>query len=541
MRLFNTDIHIFREKVFYITALLVAASFPLSEALVSIFSGFLLLQALILQSWKHPDRKSRNLVSLLAFLGIYLVYLVWMLMTSDVQFAFYELKKVVFWVIFPLAVYLSPRLSGMKIFHILGVFVLAVFLSSMISTGKLMLHDYFDVFSNRTVSYISHIRFSFQIILSIIILIWYVLYGGKLSRGWQRWCCIALSAWFIYFLFINQSLLGILVFAGTMGLTLIYFIYRSTSNRLKVAFSAGLLILIIVPALYVYNVLRDYYDFKPVSAETVEWYTPSGNLYEHNFKSVTRENGHLVFVYICHDELRKEWNKRSQIGYDDPLTDYPLNVVLIRYLTSLGYRKDSAGVSKLTDEDILLIEQGVTNHKFKNRFFSIYPRVYETVWEIDQYLKTGDPNNKSLAQRIEYVKASVYLFRKYPVLGIGTGNSKQKYEEIYQNLNAKIRTLNTGSSHNQYLNYLVKFGLTGFFIIHIFIFFPVFGEGQQRNFILILFLLSMCIANLGDANLESHMGLSFFTFFYSLLIWNSVPEMQVVRSQLSEIQGVQKK
>jgi hypothetical protein len=337
---------------------------------------------------------------------------------------------------------------------------------------------------------------------------------------------MALTAWFTYFLFINQSLLGIIVFAGTLGLSLLYYIFRSTSFRLKLAFSIGLLVIIFVPVLYVYGILRDYYDFKPVSPETVDWKTPSGNNYEHNFQSVTRENGYLVFVYICHDELRKEWNKRSQVSYDDPVTDYPLNVVLIRYLTSLGYRKDSTGVSRLTDEDISMIEQGLTNYKFKNRFFSIYPRVYETVWEIDQYLKTGDPNNKSLSQRIEYMKASVTLFRQYPVFGIGTGNAKMKYEEIYNSLNAKLRTLNTGSSHNQYLNYLVKFGLTGFFLIHIFIFLPVFKEGHQRNFILILFLVSISIANLGDANLESHMGLSFFTFFYSLLIWNSTPQMK---------------
>lgn len=526
MRFFDTNIHNFREKAFYISALLVAVSFPFSEALVSIFSGMLLLQALILRSWRHPDRNQRHIISLFTLLSVYAVYLIWMVNTSDVQFAIYELKKVIFWIIFPLGVFLSPRLSGKKINHVLGVFVIAVFISSIISTGKLILHDYFDVFSNRTVSYISHIRFSFQIILSIIILIWFIFSGNQSSNKYFVWGSSALAAWFVYFLFINQSLLGIFVFAGTLGLSLVYYIFKSTSFHLKLAFSVVLLIIIFVPFLYVYGVLRDYYDFKPVSPETVEWKTPSGNHYEHNFQSVTRENGHLVYVYICHDELRKEWNKRSRIGYDQPVTDYPLNIVLIRYLTSLGYRKDSTGVARLTADDISLIEEGVTNYKFRNRFFSIYPRVYETVWEIDQYLKTGDPNNKSLSQRIEYVKASVTLFLRHPFFGTGTGNAKMKYEEIYNRSNAKLQMLNTGSSHNQYLNYLVKFGLTGFFLIHIFIFMPVFKEEQQRNFILILFLISMCIANMGDANLESHMGLSFFTFFYSLLIWNSTPEMK---------------
>jgi len=41
-----------------------------------------------------------------------------------------------------------------------------------------------------------------------------------------------------------------------------------------------------------------------------------------------------------------------------------------------------------------------------------------------------------------------------------------------------------------------------------------------------LFLVAYAFASLGDANLETHMGLSFFIFFYSLFLWNSTSEMK---------------
>ena len=223
-----------------------------------------------------------------------------------------------------------------------------------------------------------------------------------------------------------------------------------------------------------------------------------------------------VYIYICHDELREEWNKRSKIKYDDTLNAYPLNITLIRYLSSLGIRKDSAAISGLTNKDIELIENGITNYKFKNRFFSIYPRVYETIWEVDNYIRSGDPNNKSLVQRFEFVKASLMLLGERPWFGIGTGNWVLRYNEVYDNMDSRLDKDKRASSHNQYLNYMVKFGIIGFLCIVIAILVPVFREGHQKNFIFILFLVSMALANFGDANLESHMGLSFFTFFYCL-------------------------
>jgi len=38
-------------------------------------------------------------------------------------------------------------------------------------------------------------------------------------------------------------------------------------------------------------------------------------------------------------------------------------------------------------------------------------------------------------------------------------------------------------------------------------------------------LVAIAAANFGDANLETHMGLSFFTLFYSLFLWNSPDSM----------------
>jgi hypothetical protein len=515
-----------REQAFFISLIFTAAIFPFSEALVSISSGLLLFQAIILRSWLHPSSKKFSTVNLLFLFSIFGVYIIGVVFTNDFSFALYELKKVIFWIVIPLAFFLSPRLSDHKIYLILKVFILAVLVSSFIFTFQILLNKYFQVEGVRSIGFISHIRFSFQVVLSIIILVWFFFRKEKLQINKGRVVLIGLLLWLVYFLFLLQSLLGIIAFLGTVGVSLLYYLSSIRRNRLKLIVAATLLIFISVPAWFVTDVIRDFYDYELIDQSSLDHQTPSGNNYEFDFENKARENGNLVYIYICHDELRQEWNKRSEIKYEDTLNGYPLSITLIRYLSSLGLRKDSIAISGISDDDIELIESGVTNYKFRNRFFSIYPRVYETVWEVDNYIRSGDPNNKSLAQRIEFVKASLILIGKRPWFGIGTGNWVLKYNEVYDKMNSRLDKDKRAPSHNQYLNYMVKFGIIGFLWIFIAILIPVFREGHHRNFVFILFLVSMALANFGDANLETHMGLSFFSFFYCLLLWHSTPLMK---------------
>ena len=522
----NDLLNRWRENVFFLSLVSMACVFPFSEALVSIFSGILLFQALALRSWFHPSFSDRSWKILLFPVSVYVLYLFGTLFTKDFTFALYELKKTVFWLVIPLAVFLSPKLPEKKLYFVLWVFVGSVTAASLIIAGRLVFHDYFQFDGFRSFSIISHIRYSLQVLLALIILLWFVIRGKCLESGTSPVVGFGLLLWLVLFLFLLKSLSGIVAFLGTVGVSFLYFMVKTKSKRMKIFLLIIFVMFTAIPGVFVGGVLYDYYNFQEVDPGKMEKFTVSGNPYSHDFNRTMRENGHLVDIYICEEELRQEWNKRSEIKYDDMVNGYPLGSTLMRYLASLGYRKDSTGVSKLTADDIGLIEEGVTNYRFKNRYFSIYPRIYESVWEMDQYFRSGNPNDKSLAQRIEFIKASVLIIKDNPVFGIGTGNWKMKYNKAYEQMDTKLSPEKRGPSHNQYLNYLVKFGIVGFAWIMVALLVPVFRSGNRRNFIFMLFLVAFAFASLADANLETHMGLSFFIFFYSLFIWNSASEMK---------------
>jgi len=401
-----------RENAFFLTLVICVGILPFSQALVSISSGLLLFQALILQSWKHPSVSVRSPKSLYLFCSVFAVYVFGIIFTKDYQFALYELKKVIFWIVIPLAVYLSPKISAQRMWLVLKLFVVAVIVASLIHLGKLLFLKEINLADFRHVSIISHIRFSLQVILAIILCGWFVIQKTIIKSKTETILAIVFTVWLIVFLFLLKSLLGLAAFAVTFLVALFLFIHFNDNKIIKRWATLFAIAGILLSFIIVGKAVFDFYRFNDENPSLSEQQTQSGNLYSHDLQNMTRENGTLVYTFICEPELEKAWNKRSKIGYSTSVNGFPVNDILIRYMASKGLKKDSAGFSLLTDADISLIEQGITNHKFKNSRFSIYPRIYETIWELDFYFKTGDPNNKTLAQRIEFVKASFFLIKR---------------------------------------------------------------------------------------------------------------------------------
>ena len=193
-----------------------------------------------------------------------------------------------------------------------------------------------------------------------------------------------------------------------------------------------------------------------------------------------------------------------------------LRSTLIRYLASLGYSKDSVGISKLNSKDITLIEGGVSNHLMKNKW-ALYPRVYELFWEIENYIATGDPSGHSLSLRYELAKNGINTAKRFFWFGTGTGDAN---DEIMQQYELDETVLNNNwrfRPHNQYLTFFVAFGFFGFALIVVLFSIGIIKEKNNLDFISLAFLLIALISMLSEDTLETQAGVTFFAFFLSLL------------------------
>jgi O-antigen ligase len=190
----------------------------------------------------------------------------------------------------------------------------------------------------------------------------------------------------------------------------------------------------------------------------------------------------------------------------------------MRYLTSLGCKKDSAGFSELTPEDIRMIEDGYTNYIYKTRL-SLYPRLYQLYWEIESYIRHGNPSGHSLTQRFEYLKNASHVIKRHFWLGTGTGDVEDEIQLQYKLDKSELEAKWQLKAHNQLVTFFLTFGLIGFIVIAFSVFRAIQLEKNNIDFIALTFMLIVLFSMVNEDTFETQAGASFFAFFFALLIF----------------------
>ncbi len=505
-------------NLFYFVMVGFVLVLPFSQALVSIFSGILLFVALVEDSWINKKKRLKQRKYVLLVPSIFIVYLFSSIFTFNSGVALYDLNKNLFFLVIPLAFIFGKPIDDKQKRVVFYAFALSIVVSAFIAFMKWVFLPETTNFGVHSVSFISHIRFSFQLLLVFWFLLIILLKNKRIFNMKMKVLLSGLAIYFLAFLLFQQSLTGMIA----LGASILFYASYSLihhGKKYRAVISIILLMVIIGPLVYIISVVNLFYKFENVDPKTIETLTSRGNPYSNNFEDKMVENGKYVNLYVCQDEMREEWNKISELKYDSiGKNGFPVHSTLIRYLTSKGLRKDADGVLSLSARDIENVENGIANVIYHERRFSLYPRIYLTVWEYYVYSETGNANYQSFSQRIEFSKAAITIIKKNFWLGVGTGRWKEEFKNAYHENNSKLSEKLYASSHNQYLNYWVKFGVIGLSFILFAIVYPVIKTKRYHDPLFLVFLVFLAFANFSDSNFESHMGSSFFLFFYCLFL-----------------------
>jgi hypothetical protein len=516
----------FHRKVYLAGLALLGISLPVSLFAMSVSE--LLLAAnwaaeVIIDAAEGDYRKLqifKQRKSLLLIFSIYLVHIIGLLYSHDFKYAFHDLRIKLPFLALPIIIGTSEQLTGKQIKYILLLFIGTVIVSSFISTAILLNLTKIEVNDIREISrFISHIRFALLINMAIFTLVYYAFFDTSTSDFRWKIFYILATLWLIVFLFLLQSFTGILIFIIISPFIILRWIIDQKNIIAKTTVLLCLLTGIFLEVYYITSCINKFYSIKEINNGDIDNYTVNGNKYDHNFNNKLLENGNYVNIYICEKELESEWNKRSEIYKYDGKDKKGQNIkqTLIRYLTSKGLRKDSVGVSKLTDEDIAMILDGYSNYIFKRKF-GIYPRIYQIIWEIDTYKKLGNPSGHSITQRYEFQKNAFQIIKKNFWLGVGTGDVKQASNNQYKISNSSLAQKWRLKAHNQLITFFLTFGVFGFLWIMFALIYPVFYEKKHKSMLFVVFFMIAFFSMLNEDTLETHAGISFFSYFYALLL-----------------------
>lgn len=482
----------------------IAFALPWSKVMMSISVMFIILNLLLEGAFSSYWKNFKSNRVYWFVVGVYLLNVLGLLWSSNTSEALHSIKQQLPFIAIPTALVAKPILNTKHRDIIFFTFLMAMlgtslynFLSYQHIIGS---HLYNDIRGMSLTS--SHIRYGLLISMAAGITL-------VCSRGNRKRLiiCLVLLAWFAFYTFYSQVISGVISFAAMIAVFILYHLWLKKKG-LALAFGAAAVVVGIIPIVWLFQPL----EVDPADYASLPEKTQQGNPYDHNLSYVDSETHEPVLIYVNEDEMREEWEKRSEIPYDGVTVKGNLvSHTLIRYLSSKRLKRDAEGVSKLNAQDIRNIELG----RPSNHHTGLMARMHALRFELNY---AENPNGHSLLQRFEYWKAAWQLIKGNVIMGVGTGDVQDAFNYYYEISASPLSEQNRRRAHNQFLTYWISFGVVGLGLFLTLLFAFIRYNWQHQKILALLFGAIAISSFFMEDTLETQTGVTFFALFIGLFL-----------------------
>lgn len=468
-----------------------------------------LLEGSLVQKWQLI--KNNSIFWILS--SVYCMHVLGMIHTIDAMAGMNDLRIKIPLLLLPLIFFTTSPINKKELNFLLGIFSAAVVLSSLWCLMYYFTHSFSDI--RKASRFMSHIRFGLYINLCIGVLVYLTYeYENRIAKI----ICVFSVIYLIVVMLVLGMVTGLVLFGLLCLAYAAYYIFKGKKYRLHT-----LLIVLLFFTCSIYLIRSEWKKFSYVDHSVKNEnkkmslsgrpYFPPDSL---NFHT---ENGFYITRNIQYDELNTFWLQRSKLNlysYNDKGILVIWNV--IRYMSSKGLTKDSAGLAQLTKEDINHIEAGITNYQYVHAS-PLRIRLKEFFWEYRDYSQGFNPSGNTLLMRLEFWKAATYIIQRNMLWGVGTGDMKRAFDKAYNRMHSKLSHEWRLRSHNQLLAITVAFGIPGLLLFVFSLIYPAIHLRKQLNKLYGLFYFIAIISFFTEDTLETQSGVSFFAYFNTLFLW----------------------
>lgn len=462
--------------------------------------------------WREKWQMARESRLLQAFLVFYLLLLAGQAWTSNLGHGWDVLQVKLPLLFVPLVMLTTRPVTGRARHLALNFYALTVLVVSII--GMVRMLTIADLPYRDIVPYISHIRFALNCCMVVYLCVGLVVQRKEGTPLLQTLIGGVVLLWMLAFILLLHSYTAVAVLVVVSLVLLLTHFRRWPLIALWVLLVGG------IATAIVYEINR-YYHLIPQATEPLRSHTDGGRPYLHAQDGMV-ENGNYINNYICPEELRAEWERRSTLAYDSMTAEgYNVESTLIRYLNALGLTKDSVGVNALDAAQIHDVEQGVANPVYHSHN-PLRKMVYVMLLEHEFHRHTNVVSGFTMLQRLELWGASIDVIREHPWFGVGTGDVDDQID--LQLVRRQSDLAGSGKrSHNQYLGLLAAFGVVGFLLLAVMFVRPLRKSKALRSPLMLAWLLTLLISMLTEDTLDTLAGQLLCTWF---LTFRPLPDKQ---------------
>jgi hypothetical protein len=474
-----------------------------------ILLGNWLLEGKFKEKWS--DIKPNQIFWVLS--AVFFMHVLGMIHSTDIEFGLKDLRIKIPLLLLPLIFFTTKPLQKKELELLLWLFIAGITLSLFWCVYYSFTHVLPDI--RKASRFISHIRLSLFICLGISVLTFFMITKHDLKI---RLAAFALIFFFLWFMIKFGLVTGLLMLGFLVFLFLLYLVVKQ-ELKVKIIGLSVVLIGLIIVLFYIGKEWKAATYIDPGPDNTIKQKSLSGRPYFEVKENWQVENGYYVAYNIQYEELYKQWPALSEMEiHGNDKKGNPLIWTLLRYMSSKGLTKDSAGLKQLSKEDVRNVESGLTNYKYEE-ISALSKRLRDFITEYQSYRHGANPSGNTMLMRFEFWKAAVYIIQRNPLFGVGTGDAPRAFEKAYYRTDTKLSREWRLRSHNQFLAITVSFGFAGLMVFLFSIFYPLKVLREKLHPIYFVFIAIALVSFVTEDTLESQAGVSFYAYFNTLFLW----------------------
>ena len=454
----------------------------------------------------------RNYLPLL-LAGLFLVELFWLPFSEDLLIGLNVLRIKLPLLLLPIIVGSASSFKTKEWRTIISAF----FVGLLISTAWVYLVS-IDILPTKKTSgtirdasiFMSHLRYSSLLSLSLLLILFLAL------KKWaNKMFCLLFGLWLFILIMKFSTLTAVL--GLFVALTIGFFIWITVENSLnKKIISLFFMTFFMGAAGYLYAVVNEFYHTKN-RVRSEKTHSLNGEKYIFDFNNAFTENGYYLWENIAPKELEKEWNQVSKLSFKgNDKKGQKLKATLYRFLTSKGLNKDSLGLSKLSKEEIKLVESGYTTVIKYNNFEK---RIRSLLYEIEFVKKNTNVNNQTMNQRFVFWKVGKEILLSNPFFGYGPGGAKKEYKKYYSDNKTILTKDNQLLAHNQFITQFINLGAIGGLIWGFLLIYSFVRVNKELCCLFVPYAILMFFMFMSDDMLEVQAGVTIFSLFGTMMVF----------------------
>ncbi|MEI6455711.1 MAG: O-antigen ligase family protein [bacterium] len=162
---------------------------------------------------------------------------------------------------------------------------------------------------------------------------------------------------------------------------------------------------------------------------------------------------------------------------------------------------------------IILVASAVVFYGGIKLFSYTAERVNLSLGDLENTKGKGVQTDNSIGTRLEIWEDSWQIIRENWLIGVGTGDVKDVLLEKYKNDHFLIGYEDRRNAHEQYLQTFIVLGIVGFLTLFAMIIIPAIYALREKYYLYLIFLLIFAINIMVESMLENQAGVIFYAFF----------------------------